>query len=106
MKGRTKKERRAIGKLVRWIRKQKKREFDRFFLDDVFGNVIAVKSSEVDNVGRLMPTPIEREHDDFVMAFHTMMYANAVISESKGKAYALPVINNVDQIYTLHGNNT
>lgn len=104
MKGRTKKERRAIGKLVRWIRKQQKRGYDRFLYNKFNHSVIAHKSKDVPKLGELKMMPYTPEHDNSVMAFATMMYADKVIAESKEKAYAIPVINNVDQIYTLHGN--
>lgn len=104
MKGRTKKERRAIGKLVRWIRKQKKRGFDRFLYNKLNQRVIAINSKKVPTLGEIRMIPYTPEHDDSVMAFATMMYANQIIAESKKSAYALPVINNVDQIYTLHVN--
>ena len=106
MKGRTKKERRAIGKFVRWIRKQKKRGCDRFLYNMFNQSVIAIKSKDVPVVGELKMMPYMPEHDDSAMAFETMIYANEIIAESKKSAYAIPVINNVDQIYTLHGNNT
>lgn len=98
MKGRTKKERRVIGKLVRWIRKKMKRGFDQFRYDKRMNCVLAFKSSEMPKVGQLVQTPIIREHDDAVMAFQTMMYAH-------GMECAIPVISNIDQIYTLYGNN-
>lgn len=104
MKGRTKKERRAIGKLVRWIRKQKKMGYDRFLYNKLNQHIIAVNSKKVPPFGELKMIPYTPEHDDSAMAFSTMMYANAVISKSKENACAIPVINNVDQIYTLHGN--
>ena len=102
MKGRTKKELRAIGKLVRWIRKQKKRGFDQFRYDRLSHRVIAYKSKDMPRFGELRPMSYAHGHDDSVMAFATKMYANAVISESKETAFAIPVINNVDQIYTLN----
>lgn len=104
MKGRTKKERRAIGRLVRWIRKQQKRGYDRFLYNKFSHCIIAAKSKDVPRLGELRMIPYTPEHDDSVMAFATMMYANKVIAESKKTAYAIPVISNVDQIYTLHVN--
>jgi len=104
MKGRTKKERRAIGKLVRWIRKQQKRGYDRFLYNKFSQRVIAAKSKDVPTMGELRMMPYTPEHDDSVMAFATMMYADKIIAESKESAYAIPVISNVDQIYTLHVN--
>ena len=101
MKSRTKKQRRAIGKLVRWIRKQKKRGYDRFLYNRFNQSVIAFKSKDVPTVGELKMIPYTPEHDDSVMAFATMMYAHEVIAESKKDAYAIPVIGNIEQIYTL-----
>lgn len=101
MKGRTKKERRAIGKLVRWLRKMQRKGLDEFRYDKHNGRVIAFQSSELQKVGQLMPTQYMKENDDAVMAFQTMMYANAFISERDKGLCAMPVINNVDQIYTL-----
>ncbi len=106
MKGRTKKERLAIGKFVRWIRKKQKRGCDRFLYNKFNQSVIAIKSKDVPTVGELKMIPYMPEHDDSVTAFATMMRADKVIAESNKDAYAIPVINNVDQIYTLHGNNT
>lgn len=101
MKGRTKKERRAIGKLVRWLRKMQRKGLDEFRYDKHNGRVIAFQSSELQKVGQLMPTQYMKENDDAVMAFQTMMYANAFISERDKGLCAMPVINNVEQIYTL-----
>ena len=53
MKGRTKKERRAIGKLVRWIHKAKKRGCDRFDYNEGMKRVIAYKSADL-RVGELL----------------------------------------------------
>ena len=105
MKGRTKKERRAIGKLVRWIRKKMKRGFDQFRYDKRMNCVLAFKTSEMPKVGQLVQTPIIREHDDAFMAFQTMMYANAFISERDKGLFVMQVINNIDQIYTLDVDN-
>ncbi len=101
MKGRTRKERRAIGKLVRWLRKMQRKGLDEFRYDKHNGRVIAFQSSELQKVGQLMPTQYMKENDDTAMAFQTMMYANAFISERDKGLCAMPVINNVDQIYTL-----
>ncbi|MBR1527050.1 MAG: hypothetical protein IJ640_10415 [Prevotella sp.] len=101
MKGRTKKERRAIGKLVRWLRKMQRKGLDEFRYDKHNGRVIAFQSSELQKVGQLMPTRYMKENDDTVMAFQTMMYANAFISERDKGLCVMPVINNVEQIYTL-----
>ena len=79
MKGRTKKERRAIGKLVRWIRKQKKRGCDRLLYNRFNQSIIAIKSNDVPKLGELKMMPYTPEHDDSVMAFETMMYANEII---------------------------
>jgi len=100
MKGRTKKQRRSIGKVIRKIRKLQKEGFDRFVLDKVFKRIVAIKSTEVPQIGTLKPAPIRSEHDDSVMAFQTLMYTQMLSEESKKKAFAMPFINNVDQIYT------
>lgn len=102
MKGRTKKERRAIGKLVRWLRKMQRKGLDEFRYDKHNGRVIAFQSSELQKVGQLMPTQYMKENDDAVMAFQTMMYAQSIIAESMRRdLFAIPVISNVEQIYTL-----
>ncbi len=88
MKGRTKKERRAIGKLVRWIRKMKKRGFDRFDYEEVMRRVIAHKSDDM-RIGELL-------------------YKEAVAQEAENRielmkqsAYALPVILNPEHLYIM-----
>lgn len=88
MKGRTKKKRRAIGKLVRWIRKAKKRGCDRFDYNEGMKRVIAYKSADL-RVGELL-------------------YKEAVAKEAekrievmKQNAYALPVILNPEYLFIM-----
>lgn len=88
MKGRTKKERRAIGKLVRWIRKAKERGCDRFDYNEGMKKVIAYKSADL-RVGELL-------------------YKEAVAKEAekrievmKQNAYALPVILNPEHLFIM-----
>ena len=47
MKGRTKKQRRSIGKVIRKIRKLQNIGYDRFVLDKVFKRIVAIRTQDI-----------------------------------------------------------
>lgn len=96
MQGKSKKQRRAIGKLVRKIRKLRKKGYDYFVYDRFFKRVVATKSSEVARIGKLEPVPFIIKHDLPTAAFSTMLH------EQGAFVGAMPIVNDASQIYTLN----
>ena len=88
MKGKTKKKRRAIGRLVRWIRKMKKRGYDRFDYIEDMERVIAYKSADMRAGELLYKEAVAQE-------------AEKRIEVMKHNAYALPVILNPEHLFIM-----